>query len=548
MKKQNSYKKPNWIVYFLYRMISKFIAKFVFNTHINRNELKNVKGPYVVIANHESSIDFINAAALIDRRVHFVISNSFYNTLPIRGLLNRAGVIPKQQFQTSVVDIKKMKQVIDNDMPLVIYPVGLMSENGASDPVPIATSKFLKMMNADVYVCYSKGSYLTKPKWSKVRRKGKIDVYTTVPGVMDPTKWTKINSGDELKVGNWLCIKVTPAEGNTVKSITYANSSQTLVPPAQAGGFYCFAVVPGAQEIGQNYDGSATIPVTAAVTVKKDSGVKSYELGYMVPPAYNDITKVTTEVPVGKWLTVKVEVEDGYVVDKVLVGETELQTYGSPYYCLNVTSGDAIEVNIKTKTESGEAASNATLKAAAATNGSYKVYTCAPYAFGAMTEVTDGAKLVAGNWLCVMPTAAAGYEVANVAHNGSTKLLADLTTAKGFYCFSISEGENNVELFTRTAGATNLLTFAGVQNASVTIKTCAPFGFTAMSTVVDGCELTVGNWICVKITPAVGYEVDTVTHNGSDVKLADLDKTGGFYCFSAAAGSNAIVVTVKASA
>ena len=167
----------------------------------------------------------------------------------------------------------------------------------------------------------------------KSDRKGKIDVYTTVPGVMDPTKWTKVNSGDELKVGNWLCIKVTPAEGNTVKSITYANSSQTLVPPAQAGGFYCFAVVPGAQEIGQNYDGSATIPVTAAVTVKKDSGVKSYELGYMVPPAYNDITKVTTEVPVGKWLTVKVEVEDGYVVDKVLVGELNCNVVHLPF-CL----------------------------------------------------------------------------------------------------------------------------------------------------------------------------------------------------------------------
>lgn len=382
----------------------------------------------------------------------------------------------------------------------------------------------------------------------KADRKGKIDVYTTVPGVMDPTKWTKVNSGDELKVGDWLCIKVTPAEGNTVKSITYANSSQTLVPPVQAGGFYCFAVVPGAQEIGQNYDGSATIPVTAAVTVKKDSGVKSYELGYMVPPAYNDITKVTTEVPVGKWLTVKVEVEEGYVVDKVLVGETELQTYGSPYYCLNVTSGDAIEVNIKTKTESGEAASNATLKVAAATNGSYKVYTCAPYAFTAMTEVTDGAELVAGNWLCVMPTAAAGYEVANVAHNGSTKLLADLATAKGFYCFSIVEGENKVQSFTRTVGATNLLAFEGCENASVVIKTCAPYGFAAMVDVVDGCELTVGNWICIKITPAAGYEVDTVTHNGSDVKLADLDKAGGYYCFSAAAGSNAIVVTVKASA
>ena len=44
---KNTYKKPNWLVYFLYRMISKFIAKFVFNTHINRNELKNVKAEVI---------------------------------------------------------------------------------------------------------------------------------------------------------------------------------------------------------------------------------------------------------------------------------------------------------------------------------------------------------------------------------------------------------------------------------------------------------------------------------------------------------------------
>ena len=382
----------------------------------------------------------------------------------------------------------------------------------------------------------------------KEDRKGKIEVYTTAAGNLNPTSWKKVNSGDELKVGDWLCIKVTPAEGNTVKSITYANSSQTLVPPAQAGGYYCFSVVPGAQEIGQNYDGSATIPVTAAVTVKKDSGVKSYELGYMVPPAYNNITAVTTEVPVGKWLTVKVEVEDGYVVDKVLVGETELQTYGSPYYCLNVTAGDAIEVNIKTKTESGEAASNATLKVASATNGSYKVYTCAPYAFTAMTEVTDGAELVAGNWLCVKAEAATGYEVANVSHNGSTKVLAPLSQTGGYYCYTVAEGENKVALYTKTAGATNVLAFAGTQNASVEIKTCAPYGFTAMSTVVDGCELTAGNWICVKITPATGYEIDTVTHNGSDTLLANPAQAGGYYCFSAAEGANTIVVTVKAAA
>lgn len=382
----------------------------------------------------------------------------------------------------------------------------------------------------------------------KADRKGKIDVFTCEPNVFDPSKWTKVNSGDELTVGNWLCIKATPAEGNTVEAITYANSSQTLVPPAQAGGFYCFSILPGENSIGQNYSGSATIPETAAVTVKKDSGVKSYELGAMVPPAYNDITAVTNEVPVGKWLTVLVTLEEGYVVDKVLVGETELQTYGSPYYCLNVTSADAIEVNIKTKTESGESASNATLKAVAATNGSYEVYTCAPFAFSAMTKVENGGELVAGNWLCVKPTASEGYEVAAVAHNGNTKLLAPLTQTGGYYCFTVAEGENSIALYTRTLGATNLLSFAGCENANVVIKTCPVGGFTSMVDVVDGCELIPGNWLCIKVTPGTGYEVATVTHNGNAELLTPVANAGGFYCFSVASGANAVVVTVQAAA
>ena len=32
--KKNEYKKPNWFIYFLYRMASKFLAKFIFNTKI----------------------------------------------------------------------------------------------------------------------------------------------------------------------------------------------------------------------------------------------------------------------------------------------------------------------------------------------------------------------------------------------------------------------------------------------------------------------------------------------------------------------------------
>jgi hypothetical protein len=41
MKKKKNYKKPNWFVYLLFKLITKFLAKFVFNLKVTRNEMKN---------------------------------------------------------------------------------------------------------------------------------------------------------------------------------------------------------------------------------------------------------------------------------------------------------------------------------------------------------------------------------------------------------------------------------------------------------------------------------------------------------------------------
>jgi hypothetical protein len=177
--KKELYKKPNPFVYFLFKLSSLIMSKFKFNLKVLRNEVALAKRPYVLIANHASSIDFINVCKSIKGRAHFVISNSFYQSLSIKPFLKACAVIPKNQFQTTVVDLKKMKQVIDNKMPLVIYPAGMMTEDGTSTPIPLATGKALKWLNADIYVAYSKGSYFTKPKWGKKFRKGKItiDIY-----------------------------------------------------------------------------------------------------------------------------------------------------------------------------------------------------------------------------------------------------------------------------------------------------------------------------------------------------------------------------------
>lgn len=173
------YQRPKRLYYRLAQAISWFVATFIFKRKFIRNEIRGKKGPFVVIANHEAAYDFVNLIGATARPMSFVISKSFFSSLPIQGFLKKMGVIPKQQFQTTVTDLKKMKRVIEHGEPLVIYPAGLMCEDGLSTPIPGATYKFIKWMDADVYVARTQGTYFVMPKWTKGFRPGRtyMDIY-----------------------------------------------------------------------------------------------------------------------------------------------------------------------------------------------------------------------------------------------------------------------------------------------------------------------------------------------------------------------------------
>lgn len=171
--------KPNLFLYRIAQLACGIVGRFGFRPRILRNEIKGKKGPFVVIANHQSSLDFTTLINATRQPMTFVISHAFYNTLPVKGILRRLGVIPKQQFQTNLQDIHRMRAVLEQGGILVIYPAGLMCEDGLSTPLPAATYRFLKWMKADVYVARTAGTYFARPKWSKGFRPGKttLDIY-----------------------------------------------------------------------------------------------------------------------------------------------------------------------------------------------------------------------------------------------------------------------------------------------------------------------------------------------------------------------------------
>lgn len=177
--KKKSFKKPNLITYYFTKFLSSVICLFSYKRKFIRNEIKNVKCGYLLLCNHESSLDFIPLMGATKRRMTIVTSKSFYESLPINPQMRRLGIIPKQQFQTTLKDMRLMKSAIENNRPLVMYPAGLMPDNGVSTPIPQTTYKFLKWLDTDVYVSRIYGSYFVNPKWGKGFRSGRvfIDIY-----------------------------------------------------------------------------------------------------------------------------------------------------------------------------------------------------------------------------------------------------------------------------------------------------------------------------------------------------------------------------------
>jgi 1-acyl-sn-glycerol-3-phosphate acyltransferase len=173
------YQKPNIVYYRIAQLVSRIVSALLFRRKMVRNQIRGKKGAFVVIANHQCMLDFVNLIDATSRPLSFVVSQSFYNSLPLKKIMDKMGVIPKQQFQTAVTDMKRIRAVIEHGEPVVIYPAGLMCEDGLSTPIPAATYKFLKWLDTDVYMAKTTGAYFAMPKWSKKIRPGTtyMDVY-----------------------------------------------------------------------------------------------------------------------------------------------------------------------------------------------------------------------------------------------------------------------------------------------------------------------------------------------------------------------------------
>ncbi len=143
-------------------------GKYTRKYHItyDKDIVKDIKGPAVIVATHTSDVDHIlSALTLYPIRPTYIVSEHFMHNHSTAGLLKLMHVITKKMFTPDVSTIMNIIRAKNENAVIVIFPEGRLSCYGHTVPVADGTAELIKKLGVDLYVWKAQGAYLSFPKW-----------------------------------------------------------------------------------------------------------------------------------------------------------------------------------------------------------------------------------------------------------------------------------------------------------------------------------------------------------------------------------------------
>ncbi len=178
MEKSRKISKPNPFLYYPVGYLIRLIAKLFLHMKVKKIGLKGEKGPFVVVSNHASTLDFpLLGAAMLPHRLNIVAGKDLFTWKSLRPFLNTMGVIPKAQFGLDIASIRMMMSAVNSGCSLALYPEGKASQDGTNLHYLAPTiGKFLKSLKATVVAVKAQGVYNTKRRFQAGFKRGKIEL------------------------------------------------------------------------------------------------------------------------------------------------------------------------------------------------------------------------------------------------------------------------------------------------------------------------------------------------------------------------------------
>ena len=255
---------------------------------------------------------------------------------------------------------------------------------------------------------------------------------------------TDVANGGSLEMGKIVCVKPTPDAGKEVKSVSVNGVDTPMTDPKQISGWYCFNVVPGANNIVVAYKDA--VPTNGVVKVTNASNVayelQSFTYGANGPENYQVITN--NEIVPGNSIFGAIVIDSTTEVTVKVNGVAttiNIPANGKTFYCFAVKTGGSYDVVI-TPAGQEEASTNGVVNVTNASNVAYELQSFTYGATGPENyQVITNNEIVPGNSIfgaIVVDSAT----VVTVTVNGAATAINIPANGKTFYCFAVKTGGN----------------------------------------------------------------------------------------------------------
>lgn len=135
------------------------------------NGIENLKGPFLLLCNHNAFLDFKVASTLLGKNnANYVVAIDGF--IGREWLLRNVGCICKRKFTNDTNLVKQLKKVINMGNVAVIYPEARYSLCGTTAVLPESLAKLAKFLDVPLATLICHGHHVNSPFWNTSRERG----------------------------------------------------------------------------------------------------------------------------------------------------------------------------------------------------------------------------------------------------------------------------------------------------------------------------------------------------------------------------------------
>lgn len=161
--------------------------------------LRELRAPYILLANHESFEDFYYVSQMAHPRKPSYLVNEYYCTRPLlKPLARGGGILSKKLFTPDLAAPLGILRTVRAGFPVVIFPEGRLSPDGRSNPIVESGAALYRRLKVPLVLLRIDGAYFAHPKWRKKTYPSRIRL--SVRRVLQPEELAALLDGelDEL--------------------------------------------------------------------------------------------------------------------------------------------------------------------------------------------------------------------------------------------------------------------------------------------------------------------------------------------------------------